>query len=480
MLKDKQIFITRLHKLSDILILIASFLLAYYLKKNLLPELFRGLYDLPNYYLIFLMIIIIWYAVFNYFDIYTPNKNRTYGQIFWNLFKANVTGMLFLTLFMYVLKVTDISRIMIGIFLFLNFGFIGLSRILANVFLKYFRSKEFNLRNILIVGCGQTSEDIIKAIGSKSNSGLNILGRIKIHPDEINTIPKGPYKILGTIDELDKLLLVKTIDELIFTTPLNQIEYADKLIALAEEIGIAIRIIPDWHIHNIINRPAISKISFDVFLNTPTIYLSTSHSKHGDLFIKSIFDYIFAMLTILVTLPLLFIIPFFIKLSSKGPILFTQARCGLNGRRFHLFKFRTMVKDAEKIKQVLEGKNESKGPVFKIKKDPRIIPVIGTFLRKTGLDELPQLFNIIKGEMSFVGPRPPIPSEVEKYETWQRRRLSMKPGLTCLWQVTPNRNEINFDDWMKLDLYYIDNWSLTLDFKILLKSLLTIVTGSGR
>ena len=145
-----------------------------------------------------------------------------------------------------------------------------------------------------------------------------------------------------------------------------------------------------------------------------------------------------------------------------------------------LYKFRTMVADAEARRHKLDELNEADGPVFKINKDPRIIPYIGTFMRKTSVDELPQLINVFKGEMSVVGPRPPIPAEVEKYEVWQRRRLSLKPGLTCIWQITPNRNEVSFEEWMKMDLKYIDEWSLWLDFKILLKTAWVIFLGAGR
>jgi len=179
-------------------------------------------------------------------------------------------------------------------------------------------------------------------------------------------------------------------------------------------------------------------------------------------------------------LPFFPIIAGLIKLSSRGPVFFRQKRCGLNGRKITVFKFRTMAADAEDRRGQLESLNELDGPVFKIKKDPRIIPFLGTFLRKTGLDELPQLLNVLKGEMSLVGPRPPIPEEVEKYDFWQRRRLSMKPGITCLWQCTPDRNDVCFHDWMNMDLQYIDNWSLMLDFKILCKTAVVVLTGQGR
>ena len=171
------------------------------------------------------------------------------------------------------------------------------------------------------------------------------------------------------------------------------------------------------------------------------------------------------------------LIALLVRWSSPGPVIYRQLRCGLNGRRFWLYKFRSMHQDAEQQQQQVAHLNEMDGPVFKIARDPRTTP-IGRFLRKTSLDELPQLCNVLKGDMSFVGPRPPLPQEVAQYEQWQRRRLRMKPGLTCLWALE-GRNEINFARWMKLDMEYIDNWSLALDFKILLRTIPRVLSGRG-
>jgi len=171
-------------------------------------------------------------------------------------------------------------------------------------------------------------------------------------------------------------------------------------------------------------------------------------------------------------------IAFLIKITSRGPIIFRQERVGLRGRKFYMYKFRTMVYNAEKLKSGLEEMNESDGPTFKIKHDPRIT-MIGRILRKTGLDELPQLFNVLKGEMSLIGPRPPLASEVEKYERWHMRRLSVKPGITCTWQIIQNRNEVVFDNWMKLDIQYIDNWSIKKDIQLFIKTIKTVIYGTG-
>ena len=204
---------------------------------------------------------------------------------------------------------------------------------------------------------------------------------------------------------------------------------------------------------------------------------STSPNELG-LYFKGIIDYVGAALGLIILAPVFLIITILIKLTSPGAIFFYQERCGLNGRHFLVRKFRTMHKHAEEERKLLEKDNEMDGPVFKIKNDPRISP-IGHFLRKTSLDELPQLINVLRGEMSLVGPRPPIPAEVEQYQLWQRRRLSMKPGITCIWQVS-GRNDISFEKWMNMDLEYIDNWSLLLDLKLLFLTIKEVTVGGGR
>ena len=192
---------------------------------------------------------------------------------------------------------------------------------------------------------------------------------------------------------------------------------------------------------------------------------------------KRVIDLVGAAVALVVLSPVCLIATILVKTTSKGPVFFAQERSGLNGRTFKLYKFRSMYRDAEARRASLASRNEMSGPVFKIKDDPRITPV-GKWMRRFSVDELPQLWNVLAGDMSLVGPRPPIPDEVKKYERWQRRRLSMKPGITCLWQVS-GRNAIDFEDWMRLDLAYIDTWSLRLDVQILLRTVPVVLTARG-
>ena len=227
-------------------------------------------------------------------------------------------------------------------------------------------------------------------------------------------------------------------------------------------------------------RPKFYNMYYENFMHIPSFVLTATSRKKTALMFKAMLDYTVAVISLVILFPFFVIVALAIKLASpEGPVFFKQIRCGLNGRLFSMYKFRTMAPDAELRRGELAGLNEADGPAFKIKRDPRIIPFVGHLLRRTSLDELPQLINIMRGEMSVVGARPPIPEEVSRYEIWERRRLSMKPGLTCLWQIAPNRNSISFEEWMKMDLAYIDNWSLWLDLKIVVKTFRVLLAGYG-
>lgn len=480
MLKEKSKIVVQAHKFLDIFITALAFIGAYFIKKCLLPEPFQGLTQTPNYYIILLMIIIIWYICFDFFGFYTSYRKQTLGKILWNMIKAVSIGMLIMFFCMFILKMEDVSRIMMGMFYVLNVALLAICKTSAYKMLTYYRQKGYNFRNILIIGSRERAKDVIGAMGEHLGSGHKIIGCLETDESQVGKEVRNDIKVIGTVEHLEKIILKTTVDELIFAMPLQKIPNSKEYIAFAEQMGISVRIIPDWQIYELMYTPGIASIQFENFMGLPTMALTTTPPNQGELFIKSIIDYFFAIIVVILLFPLFLIILIALKISSKGPVLFKQERCGLNGRRFMIYKFRTMVTDAEALRQEVEALNESDGPAFKIKNDPRIIPYIGTFLRKTSMDELPQILNVLKGEMSMIGPRPPLPDEVEKYEIWQRRRLSMKPGLTCLWQITSERNVVSFNKWMEMDLEYIDNWSLWLDFKIFLGTAKVMLVGSGR
>ena len=479
MIRGEKYLISRTHLLLDVIVTALVFIFAYHLKKYYLPEPIRGLADEPNYYIILLMAIIIWYISFRLFRNYESFHQMGLYDVSLNIAKSATISMVILICILYLLKSAEgVSRIFFTTFYIMDLFILIISNCIIHYLVSRNYKKLYHLKNILIIGSRKRALDAIRSLTQSKYSGYNIIGCLEI--DE-NFVEKEIYhgiKTIGTTDDFFKILQDNVIDEVIFAAPTNLIKDFEKQIVFAEKIGITVRIIPDWQAYKSIRNPKIARVSLENFFGLHTLTLSTSPIYKRGIFGKNIFDIIFSAILLSFLFPIFILIAIAIKLTSKGPVLFKQVRSGLNGREFTFYKFRTMVTNAEGLRDTLERDNEMDSPVFKIANDPRVT-LVGKFLRKTSLDELPQLFNILRGEMSFVGPRPPIPAEVKKYETWQMRRLSMKPGLTCLWQVN-GRNKINFNDWMTLDMKYIDNWSLWLDLKIFLKTFYVVLKGSGQ
>ena len=476
MLTSKNNLITAIHTILDVSLVVSAFVAAYFLKKYVIPG---GLVIQPNYYLVLLMSLIATYLSFNFFNIYSSFANKKYTEILADLIKAVSTSMLIIIALLFIFKIQGISRLLLGIFYITLIFLLATSKGLIFIINRKYENNIHNIKNILIIGSHQRAKQIIDLI-TFAKTNINVIGCIEVDSATIGMEVINGIRVIGTMENLKNIVLTGVVDEVIFAMSLSKIPHVDKYMLLIEEIGIHVRIIPDWQIHALLYKPKFSKIIFDNFLGTPTMIVSPTSSMHRELFIKNLMDYTTSIISFILLLPVFFVIGIVIKISSKGPIFLKQERLGLNGRKFYLYKFRTMIPEAEKLLEKLKHLNEADGPAFKIDRDPRIIPFIGKILRKTSLDELPQLLNIIKGEMSLVGPRPPIPSEVEQYDVWQRRRLSMKPGLTCIWQIAPNRNDIGFNRWMEMDLQYIDTWSLKLDFSILFKTAKVVFAGHGR
>jgi exopolysaccharide biosynthesis polyprenyl glycosylphosphotransferase len=322
---------------------------------------------------------------------------------------------------------------------------------------------------VLIVG---TSRDAVRFRRLLRSSGLSrpiVVGHLRA-PWETDRQRIETGAILGDLAELGPILDGQVIDEVIFSSPLEHLPQILPYVRLCEEVGVVAHIQAEsMACHSV---PEIVECNGVPLLS----YSPTRHSPER-LWLKRAFDICLAIIGIALTAPIMLVCAILIKLTSPGPVFFRQRRSGLHGREFQMMKFRTMEPDAEAKLALVSHLNQSDGPAFKIRDDPRATRV-GRSLRRWSLDELPQLFNVVWGDMSIVGPRPPIPAEVAQYDRWQRRRLSMRPGLTCLWQIK-GRHRIGFEEWMRLDLYYIDNWSLRLDFLILCRTISTVLGGTG-
>ena len=281
-----------------------------------------------------------------------------------------------------------------------------------------------------------------------------------------------PAELIGTAENLEEVLKKQVVSE-VFIAGNNDSQRVEMQAAIhvLERFGIPFAL-PACGFRFGRARPEHEKAVADGYIH----YLSVRH-RPVQFAIKRLFDIVSSACALLLLSPLMLTVAVLIKVTSRGPILFKQVRVGQHGHPFNMLKFRSMVVNAEALKAKLMAQNEQKGPVFKMKRDPRITG-IGAFIRKFSIDELPQLINVLRGEMSIVGPRPPVPSEVAKYEAWQRRRLSVRPGLTCVWQVS-GRNQISFEEWMYLDMQYIDHWTLAHDFQLILKTVPVVLTGRG-
>lgn len=364
------------------------------------------------------------------------------------------------------------SRGVVLILPFVLVAVLGVKTVLVRWFLSDLRARGRNWRSMILVGSGETLRHFIGLVGKHPFWGFRIAGFIDDSGVEDAAVEG--VRRLGTLDELIARLEAKPVDEVVFIPANRKLGELAPWFEACEEMGVRTRLSLNFFRHTIA-RPILE--SFEGY---PLVTYSPTREMNWTLMFKYLFDRVAAAGLLLVLSPLFLLITLLVKGTSaswRHPVFYGQTRCGLNGKRFTLWKFRSMRIGADKELASLADQNEMQGPVFKMKEDPRITKV-GKWLRKTSMDELPQLWNVLVGEMSLVGPRPPIPAEVAKYDRWQRRRLSMRPGITCLWQVM-GRNELSFDVWMKLDLEYIDNWSLALDFWILLRTVYVVATGYG-
>jgi exopolysaccharide biosynthesis polyprenyl glycosylphosphotransferase len=300
--------------------------------------------------------------------------------------------------------------------------------------------------------------------------GLRLKGFVDTEVSETLTDKIGGYDVFP-LDSVGSILQNHVVDEVIFAVNLQELARLEPVMQHCADLGIRTRVQLEFL------PPAYSRIYLENFRDVQLLSLSSAPDSELRLFFKRVIDVVLSAASLVVLSPVLLTIAALIRITSPGPVLFRQTRCGLGGRRFTLYKFRSMINDAEQMRAELHQLNELDGPVFKISDDPRITPV-GRGLRRFSLDELPQLWNVFRGDMSFVGPRPAVPEEVEQYEDWQRRRLRMRPGLTCTW-VLEGRSHVDFNRWMQLDLKYIDNWSLWLDAKIFLRTIPIVLSGRG-
>ncbi|HEX7498559.1 MAG TPA: sugar transferase [Candidatus Limnocylindrales bacterium] len=426
--------------------------------------------SLPDPNLAVIVFVAMWIAVLWMHGLYRSRVRWTRrGDVAAVLRAALIQLALTLSL-LYVFKLPDVSRlVLIVAFPSLVVAAIGL-RIVVRQVLIFARDHGRNVRYMLVLGANARAKSFADLVECHAELGLVVIGHLKADPSDGGVVLDRP--LLGMIDDLEEVLHSQIVDEVAICLPFSMEELIEQTARVCEEEGKVVRM-PVAPVDRILTAGRLESVD-----GVGVYSLANGPDRAVGLLLKRLVDIAGATILMIVMAPVMASLAIAIKRDSKGPVFFRQERVGLHGRAFMLVKFRSMCLDAEDQLDELRIDNEINGHAFKLDNDPRTTG-FGRFLRRSSLDELPQLWNVLRGQMSLVGPRPPLPSEVANYDTWHRRRLSMKPGITGLWQVG-SRHSPEFDHWVEQDLDYIDSWSLWLDFKIIARTLPAVLGGTGR
>jgi exopolysaccharide biosynthesis polyprenyl glycosylphosphotransferase len=463
----------RIAQLIDGITTAASFVATYFIWEK-----FRVLTDIAlpiqiSWHLLWIILglSIIWVIIFTKQNAYSYQRFTSLKTEVKIVTKTTLLGILAFFALHFLFRFGYIPRTYIVIFAGVNFLSLCLEKLLLFHIAKIIRKRGVNRKKILVVGTGKRAKNFIETVEKNFGWGLDIVGLVSGDKAKVQMDYYG-HKVLGNNEEIENILHQNQVDEVIICVSTKRFDQIRALLDCCEREGVQVRLNSDFF------GKIAKKVSVDYIYGLPIISFITTPDNEFSLFVKRMMDILVSGILLLLLSPILFIIAILIKITSKGPIFYQWNVVGLNKKPFRSWKFRTMIPDADEMKSGLEVYNIMKGPVFKLKDDPRVTK-FGKFLRKYSLDELPQLWSVLKGDMSLVGPRPAGPHELARYESWHRRKLSIKPGITCLWQVSGRNRIKSFDEWVKLDLQYIERWSLWLDIKILLKTIPSILAGTG-
>ncbi|MCW1922892.1 sugar transferase [Luteolibacter arcticus] len=417
-----------------------------------------------------------WVGIFAYTIRYKADRFVALTTQIKDLVKATTLAAFWLMLVSGIFAVGSFNTLNILFFWSAVTGAGVISRLALRLVLMSARRSGYNYRYLLIIGANSRANEVADKIDAKPELGYKIIGFVAENESTRQTWSERNShrgEVLGTLDELQGVLKRERVDEMMVCLPVES-RFSDivTVVQHARDLGVVVRLMPDLQDESLFKNVHLEEFEGEAVV---TMFREQMLLQ---LLAKRMVDAALSLTALIVLAPLMLVVAILIKVTSPGPVFFAQDRVGMNQRSFRIYKFRSMVVDAEAKKKELAHLNEiADGPAFKMKDDPRITR-IGRFIRKTSIDELPQLFNVLHGEMSLVGPRPPLPDEVKKYEWLFRKRLSVKPGITCVWQIS-GRSNTTFERWMQMDSEYIDNWSIWLDFKILVKTVPAVLFGRG-
>jgi exopolysaccharide biosynthesis polyprenyl glycosylphosphotransferase len=468
MLTEKSSRVRNIIILADLSITTLVFLLAFWIRNMFGRD---DPADFLSHVALLPLVLAVWSFFLSYFGAYRNPRESSHFDYVWAVGRTVAGGLVVLLTLLFLVKIKYVSRAIVLMFACLDFlGLLLIRFWFVWYFRRSLRNGETHLK-ILIIGTGSRASRLSKVLRGNTEWGLHILGHLD--PDEAlvgETI--GDAKVLGTVDDISTVLKSHVVDEVILAIPRSMIGDVEKIAHSCEEEGVRFSVMAD------VFDVRVARMKLVEFGGLPLLVLYPVARDEWKDMVKRFIDLAISLALMPVVLLVTAGIVIAVKLDSPGPVFFVQQRVGLNKRCFPMFKFRTMFMGSDRRLKEIEHLNEAAGPIFKIANDPRITGM-GKFLRRTSLDELPQVFNVVRGEMSLVGPRPMSIRDVELFDKGiQRKRFSVKPGITCLWQVS-GRSLLPFSKWLELDLYYITNWSLGLDFKILLKTIPAVVRGTG-
>ncbi len=462
----------------EFLVVLLSIPLSYHITQFLLASFdYNWRLSIPQMVFFSVLIMISWFVLSQVTSAASLPRAKRYATLLLYHLKVHLVVLVILLLIKYVFYFNTVPVLFVLIIVPVSMVITFMVKMLATHRLRVYRAKGYNLRYVMVIA-DSGSTGLLDKLSNQKDWGFKISSIVSESQQIKDKFGKG-VDILTNPDlaEIQDYLDNNIIDEVIYTKKQIDSEEMSQIADICKEVGV-------------IFRYQSSAVSTTVQSSNLQLSTYNSHTKNQQmlvdvpsnnlpLMIKNMADMYLTITAVIILVPVFLVIAIIIKMESKGPVFFKQERLGLRGRKFKLVKFRTMVVNAEELLESLRKNNEMDGPTFKMKHDPRITR-FGRFLRKSGLDELPQFFNVISGEMSLIGPRPPLETEVKQYERWQLRRLSVKPGITCTWQITPNRNDVKFEKWMRLDLQYIDNWSLAKDAELFFKTISSMFLASGR
>lgn len=455
--------------LLDAGLVFSAYLLAVWIRLGVLVQAGLGMQQLleTQYILGALLYACVLGVLYVCLRLYGSFRFQNFRQEVLTLAVANAIGTMAIGTGLYLFRMTDFSRLTLALFYLLSTVLVIAKRVVLRGILEHYRSLGYNTRTLLVVGGGAHACGYMQHIRSNPQYGYRLLGYIATSPTE-----KTNETYLGDYEEFHKRVSTRTVDQVVFCMRRTEAERIGDMIAACGRYGAKASVIPDYNEY-IPSRPTVELAGEYKLLNV------RSMPDKGPVwaFTKRAMDIAGSLIGIVLASPLMLAAAIAVKRCDGGPAIFAQERVGKDGKHFKMYKFRSMYQDAEARLAELQKYNQVDGPAFKMVNDPRITPV-GKFIRKTSIDELPQLWNILKGDMSIVGPRPPLPREVAQYSDWDWGRLAVKPGLTCYWQIS-GRSDVSFDEWMRLDLKYVEEQGLWTDLKILFRTVAVVLRGDG-